>query len=97
MLLYNQTVCCILLFIFGLQIFLQFLLMFITIGFELQPNVHYLPCAFESLQTKKRKLHSLSPLCYRFLNSARKRRILPAECQLPKLNYNARNSAADFI
>ena len=34
MLLYNQTVYCILLFIFGLQIFL---LMFITIGFELQP------------------------------------------------------------
>ena len=32
MLLYNQTVCCILLFIFGLQIFL---LMFITIGFDL--------------------------------------------------------------
>ena len=32
-----------------------------------------------------------------FLNSARKRRILPAKCQLPKLDYNARNSAADFI
>ena len=69
MLLYNQTVCCILLFIFGLQIFL---LMFITvitdnsIGFELQPNVHYLSCAFESLQIQKRKLNSLSPLCYRF-------------------------------
>ena len=41
-------------------------MMFITIGFELQPNVHYLPCAFESLQIQKRKLHSLSPLYYRF-------------------------------
>ena len=25
-----------------------------SIGFELQPNVHYLPCAFESLQIQKR-------------------------------------------
>ena len=31
-----------------------------------------------------------------FLNSARKRRILPAKCQLPKLDYNARNSAQIF-
>ena len=37
-----------------------------SIGFELQPNVHYLSCAFESLQIQKRKLNSLSPLCYRF-------------------------------
>ena len=48
-----------------------------SIGFELQPNVHYLSCAFESLQIQKRKLNSLllcvtdfSKFCSKTKNSA---------------------------
>ena len=33
---------------------------------KIMSNVHYLSCAFESLQTQKHKLNSLSLLCYRF-------------------------------
>ena len=74
MLLYNQTVCCILLFIFALQIFL---FMFITIGFELQPNVHYLLCALKACKYRNTSyilcllcVTDFSKFCSKTTNSA---------------------------